>query len=185
MVGISIAIDSLVFGKLTWTAFNFVKFNVIEDKSAQYGIYNPSWYFTAGIPLILLTWYPFFLAGIYYAFKKGCLREQFLLIFFETLVLSINPHKEDRFLMKVIPFTIYLAGIGLKNLYVSSKEKIKTSVVLKVLIFINLFFFIYSGMIDKRGSIDVMHHLREHGKEIKSLYMLTECHRTPYYAMIH
>jgi len=71
LIVLSIYIDSFYFEKLTWTAFNFIKFNAIEDKSAQYGIYSPLWYFTAAIPMITLGWaFCFFMGAATYTMKK-------------------------------------------------------------------------------------------------------------------
>jgi phosphatidylinositol glycan class B len=164
------------------------KFNVLEDKSALYGIYNPFWYLFGGIPLILLFGFPFFLIGVYKDIKeRRNLLEPLGLIVFEVLFLSTNPHKEDRFLMKLFPFLLMFVGIGLSHFNYKYHKAIKKSklILLFVFVFGNIIYFEYAALLDKRGAIDSMDYLRQNIDSVKSLELLTECHRTPFYSYLH
>jgi phosphatidylinositol glycan class B len=161
---------------------------VLEDKSALYGIYNPFWYFVGGIPLILLFGFPFFLIGIYNDLKnKRELLEPLGLIVFEVLFLSTNPHKEDRFLMKLFPFLLMFVGVGLLHFNTKYTKANKVSKLIALFVFIlgNIFYFDYAALIDKRGAIDSMDYVRNHINSVTTFDLLTECHRTPFYSYLH
>ncbi len=116
--------------------------------------------------------------------------EPFILILFEVLFLSTNPHKEDRFLMKLLPFMLIYIGIALANLKDTQPTRNKTfkkrrNILVFMFLFGNWSYFLYSSLIDKRGAIDSMNYLRSHSDSVDKLLMLTECHRTPFYSYIH
>jgi len=120
--------------------------------------------------------------------QKRRMTEPLILILFEVLFLSTNPHKEDRFLMKLLPFFLIYVGIGIySQRSTQNKEKPKPKLLSWrfVVFFGNLAYFVYAALIDKRGAIDVMDYLRDHSDSIKGLSLLTECHRTPYYSFLH
>jgi len=141
------------------------------------------------MPLITLGWLPFFILGaIYYTFhslKKKQIPELTIYIIFESLFLSINPHKEDRFLMKLLPFMFILIGIGVRIGFRKFKGNKWLYIVLKFGIAFNLLYFGYSSLVDKRGAMDLMEDLRVKSDSIKDIIFFTECHRTPYYSILH
>lgn len=141
------------------------------------------------MPLITLGWFPPFITGAIEYIKTSLgdkeIPELAIYIAFESLFLSINPHKEDRFLMKLMPFMFIFIGLGVFKMYQSLSEKKIWKPLLLFFIGLNLAYFGYSSLIDKRGAIDVMDHLRGHNNEIDSVVFFTECHRTPYYSHIH
>lgn len=147
------------------------------------------WYFTAAIPMITLGWvFCFFMGAAIYTtkyLKEKKVPELVIYIAFESMFLSINPHKEDRFLMKLLPLMFILIGIGLETFYSVLKNKRVRSFLLGFFILVNLLYFGYSSLLDKRGAMDIMDHLRRESKDIKSLILFTECHRTPFYSFIH
>ena len=52
-------LDSLYYGKATFSLWNFFKFNVPDGGSAHFGTHPWHWYFTQGLPPILgLSMYP-------------------------------------------------------------------------------------------------------------------------------
>lgn len=141
------------------------------------------------MPLITLGWLPFFILGaIYYtikSLKEKQIPELTICIIFESLFLSINPHKEDRFLMKLLPFIFILTGFGIKISYSKLRNNKYFPHILKFLLAINLLYFAYSSLIDKRGAMKIMDDLRIQNKNVKDIFFFTECHRTPYYSIIH
>lgn len=140
--------------------------------------------------MIMMGWYfPMIAGAISYTkteLQNRRVPELMIIPLFECLFLSMNQHKEDRFIMKLIPFMLIFAGIGLKNAYNALKNLKKLrSILLVFFLFTNLAYFGYSGLIDKRGAMDVMDYLRGQQADIKSIVLFTECHRTPFYAFLH
>ena len=64
--------------------------------------------------------------------------ELVIYIAFESMFLSINPHKEDRFLMKLLPLMFILIGIGLETFYSILKNKKVRSFLLGFFILVQL-----------------------------------------------
>jgi len=139
--------------------------------------------------MITLGWAVFFFMGAATyttnKLKKKQAPELVIYIAFESLFLSINPHKEDRFLMKLLPLMFIMIGLGIQTFYAALKNRKLRSSLFFFCIFVNLIFFGYSSLLDKRGAIDIMDHLRREGQDLKSLILFTECHRTPLYSSIH
>lgn len=139
--------------------------------------------------MMMLGWIFFLIWGskayITQNLKQRKIPEIIIYIVFECLLYSVNPHKEDRFILKIVPFFLILIGLGVREFHYSGLTKKTKRIILRMLIFLNLFFFAYSGLIDKRGAIDVMDYIRKHSNEVEGLVLFTECHRTPYYSHIH
>lgn len=65
ILGISVCIDSFIHGSLIFTAYNFIKFNFVEDIGSFYGSNPWHWYLSKGFPAILgIQFLPFILACI-------------------------------------------------------------------------------------------------------------------------
>eukprot|EP01017_Pseudomicrothorax_dubius_P048195 TRINITY_DN8728_c0_g1_i4.p1 TRINITY_DN8728_c0_g1~~TRINITY_DN8728_c0_g1_i4.p1 ORF type:complete len:423 (-),score=64.53 TRINITY_DN8728_c0_g1_i4:125-1393(-) len=184
MIVVSIAVDCVYFGKLTWTAWNFFEFNVIQKGSSFYGNHGPFWFFPAGLPYIIFGYIPLFLTGIFGFLRRE--RQWDLLGYFlgALAFLSINAHKEERFLVPFFPIVLFLIVYGVH--YLCAKRKFG---VVRLLLFIgaflNLVLASYSIFLFKRGSLDVMHHVRDNLKSHDSLYIFASCHQTPFHAFIH
>jgi len=86
--------------------------------------------------------------------------------------------------MKLLPLMFILIGLGMQTLYTVITNKRFRSFIFGFFIFVNLMYFGYSSLLDKRGAMDIMDHLRKED-DIKSLILFTECHRTPLYSSIH
>ena len=194
MVTVSVLLDTLYFGKLTSTALNFLMFNFIEGDSQLYGVHDPLWYLTQGIPLVLAGWIVFFGAGVYYysSFLKtqvpGKAKSTNLLLalIFPLLILSLSKHKEDRFLLPYFSVFFLVAGIGLHQL--NYRKPKLTRYLLSLAIISNLALFIFSTFLHNQASIPSLKYLGElvhENSSLNNVAILTECHQTPYYSFIH
>lgn len=99
---VCILLDSIYFGHLTITAWNFFKVNVIENRSAEFGVSSPMQFIYYYLPEALGTYMCWLIGfGVVYHLYE-CVNKKkvpYILIFtaFYLFVISNIPHKEDRF----------------------------------------------------------------------------------------
>lgn len=119
IVVICILLDSLYFGSLTITSYNFLKINVIEGLSRCFGDDPIHIYLTNFIPDNYSIAYPFVLLSFCYYFKKmRSMNQPPLLLYnviFYILCFSLIAHKEARFLMPTVPFSFLMLGFLLSK----------------------------------------------------------------------
>merc|ERR1719273_2097925 len=102
-------IDSFMHQKVVFIPWNFFRANLLLNVSLQYGIEPWYYYFThTVIPLLNISSVPLF-AGIFKRiFDKRC--DIYLLATAWTLfLLSLVQHKEQRFLLPLIPILLCYA----------------------------------------------------------------------------
>lgn len=105
---LSIYIDRLGYGKWILSAYNFAMFNVFKGGSAHFGTHPWYWYVTAGLPSVLTTHLPLVLAGIKISSRRRlCLA---YLCLWYILFHSVLAHKEQRFLMPLVPLACTYIG---------------------------------------------------------------------------
>lgn len=181
-MGFSLLLDRLFYGHWTSSIFNFLQINVIENIATFYGVHPIHWYFSQAIPLILFTATP---VAIYGVWKGGNKRSDLAwMCAFATGFLSLQGHKEFRFLFPLLAPMLVYVGKGLVGL------KKKTLARTIVFIFLtNLMMAIYFGMIHKRGVVAVILWLRSQvyapSTNEMGILFLMPCHSTPYYSHIH
>lgn len=139
MVLFSVLVDVLYFKKLTWSALNFLQFNLIESGAELYGVHENFWYITQGIPYLFLTFIVYLGYGIYVYIKQKKQVRLFLYLIFPILFISISKHKEDRFLLPLFPLFYIFINIGI--------SKLKSSKFLILAIIPHLALFLYLGVI--------------------------------------
>jgi phosphatidylinositol glycan class B len=122
----SIAVDSFYFGRWTWTAYNFLNFNILQDHSSTFGT---SSFFTYFFPYMLIqtfTLYPFIFYGMYATVRFHMKDKSFsiLLTMFGTYLLAHNiiPHKENRFIFPMYYITCTFIAIGIDDILAKAKD---------------------------------------------------------------
>ena len=185
----SFACDSAYFGFKTWTVWNFLKFNFIQKGSDFYGKSDLLWFFYALIPQIIFSWLPFLLIGIFKnirnSIKKRQIPELSFVLIITTLMMSVNAHKEERFLTTILPLMFILVAKGLNFALKKIKNKEIWKKILFFVIFSNLIFFIYFQKLENSGPIQIVDSLRDNEPNVESVLFFTQCHKTPYYSQIH
>jgi phosphatidylinositol glycan class B len=160
MIITSIIYDTLYFTKFTWTALNFLEFNLLTNGADFYGVHNPLWYVTECIPYLLVGALPFLGLGlIKYVSdeinKKNDLHLIVILVLF-LAILSIPAHKEDRMLMTVWPILILLTTYGFVNM---KSSKFKKLLIILTLI-TNVALFSFMGLHHNRAAFSIFGTLR-------------------------
>ena len=140
--------DSLYFGKLTFTPLNFLRAN-LSSVSLFYGANPWHYYITQAMPILLTTALPFTLHGIWVSMRSKSSREnnplKFMLatILWTVVVYSFPGHKEWRFLHPILPLLHIFAAKSLVDL-VSEKrppnQKSRSKAQPQVLTFIHRLF---------------------------------------------
>ncbi|XP_043934886.1 GPI mannosyltransferase 3 [Protopterus annectens] len=184
ILGISLIIDRVFFGKWVLVQLNFLQFNVLQNLGTFYGSHAWHWYFTQGFPVILGTHLPFFIHGCFLTPKRY--HVLLIAIFWTILIHSLLSHKEFRFIYPVLPLCMVFCGHSLANL-----KKWKKAAAAFLLVS-NLLLALYSGLIHQRGTLDVMKPIQElclNESTLKetepSVLFLMPCHSTPFYSHTH
>ncbi|KAF3388964.1 putative Dol-P-Man:Man [Penicillium rolfsii] len=122
LVGLTatVGIDSMFWKELVWPELNAFLFNVIEGQSSAWGTEPFSFYFVNALPRLLLN--PFvYLIAIPVALRNPALRGPILPLLapsvcFVTLY-SLQPHKEWRFIIYIVPVLTATAALGAAYLW--------------------------------------------------------------------
>ncbi|XJO72856.1 hypothetical protein BDV3_003923 [Batrachochytrium dendrobatidis] len=112
-IGVSSAIDFQFYQTWTFTPYEFLKLNVLQNIAEFYGGHPFHWYFTQGIPVVLLTLLPITVWGVLHT-QYPRERECFWMCLWTVFCLSLQKHKEFRFLMPILPPLLVYAGHGLR-----------------------------------------------------------------------
>jgi phosphatidylinositol glycan class B len=113
--------------------------------------------------------------------------------FFVVVSLSVQKHKEFRFLMPIVaPLMIY-AGKGISLISKLDKRKNRSgwkSYTFRLILLLgctNICIGTYFSRIHKKGVIDVIHWLRNqvYAGRVNDVLFLMPCHSTPFYSHIH
>jgi len=202
--------DSLYFGKLTFTPLNFLRTNM-SSLSLFYGANPWHYYMTQAIPILLTTALPFTLHGIWVSMRSKSTRENnslktmLVTILWTVAVYSFAGHKEWRFLHPILPLLHIFAAKSLVDLV--SNRKFRSKAQPQALTFIHRYFRLpniprrhltlllatlpvstYIVLFYCSAPISVLSFLRAIPRtELNSttIGMLMPCHSTPGQAFLH
>ncbi|KAF7635659.1 hypothetical protein Mgra_00004902 [Meloidogyne graminicola] len=100
----SIPFDSFMWGRPVWPELEVIEFNIVKNKSHEYGVMPFWWYFTSALPRSLLLTALIAPLSIFAWQKDQKLIIQTIIPAFIFIFLySFLPHKELRFIMYTIP----------------------------------------------------------------------------------
>ncbi|KAF4614053.1 hypothetical protein D9613_007414 [Agrocybe pediades] len=100
-VSLTVLVDSYFWNAFPlWPEFSAIYFNVLEGKSAEWGVSPPSTYFISYLPKLLLGSLPLSIIGI---FIDNRLRTLLLPALAFVALMSMLGHKEWRFIVYVVP----------------------------------------------------------------------------------
>ncbi|KAG1693827.1 hypothetical protein DVH05_022929 [Phytophthora capsici] len=141
----TVLIDSYFWQRWLWPEGEVLWFNTVQNKSSEWGVSPPLWYFTSAlpralqltallIPLGLSTLLPTLLKSrslhdITWAFKTAPVLDWSVLslvwpVFIYLGLYSFLPHKELRFIFNAIPILNMVSAVGLAKLYQSTSKSL-------------------------------------------------------------
>ncbi|VVC37827.1 GPI mannosyltransferase [Cinara cedri] len=178
----SIMLDSYLHGSFVITQWNFLYYNIFKKINTHYSIQHWFWYFIIGLPPLLG---PIFLIFAYTAFKnlKHINRidtdiKLIITILWTLLVFSMISHKEQRFLLPLIPMIFFVTS---QQIFIVCNLFRKLAY---FIIILNTIVLIYLGRYHQIGSTSVMYHLAAIPQN-STLLFLMPCHSTPLYSHLH
>lgn len=184
----SLLIDRCFYGVWAIPALGNFHFNVVQGLGSLYGAHPVSWYLKACLPAITGTMYPILLWGPNRTFFR-----LWSLLSVYVLLHSLSAHKELRFLLPILPIFCIIAGRLLSQMLDKAPRVTRRNVML-VFCTINLFPFLYLGMVHQRGSLTINRVIVQRIQQLPaaagaattiSIDYLMGCHSTPLYSHLH
>ena len=128
----SFIIDSIFWGRPVWPEGEVLYFNVVLNKSHEWGVMPYHWYFTSALPKSLLLSYLVFPIA---AYSVKDLRPFAISVICYLLMYSVLPHKELRFVFYAIPVVNLVVAVFL-NRFVAGIVKLGSSsaIIMKLVI---------------------------------------------------
>merc|ERR1719334_680505 len=111
---LSLAIDSVFWGRSVWPEAEVMYYNLYLNKSSNWGVLPPLWYFYSALPRSLLS-------SLLLLPLAPLVDRRSLILIFPALgfisIYSILPHKELRFIIYTVPVLNTCAGMAANSLW--------------------------------------------------------------------
>lgn len=122
-VAVSYPVDSYFWNRPLWPEGEVFRFNVIENKSSNYGTSPFYWYFLIALPKMMLGSYLLFIASL--PMFRDYARNYALPTLLFVLTYSILPHKEVRFIFYATQVFTIGAALTITRVMGSAADKKK------------------------------------------------------------
>eukprot|EP00056_Hartaetosiga_gracilis_P004996 m.80201 g.80201 ORF g.80201 m.80201 type:complete len:496 (-) comp12007_c0_seq1:1467-2954(-) len=119
-IGVSVVVDSLLWGYTLWPEGTVLYFNTVLNKSSQWGTEPFLWYFYSAIPRSLSVGVLFVPIGVVVSTR---VRKYVLLVLAFVALYSLLPHKELRFILYSVPLLNLGVACGIDYL-IKSRTKL-------------------------------------------------------------
>ena len=127
LVAFGIGLDSLYFGEFpVITSYNFIKANILDGKSNYFGVESASTYIYHYIPKYIPALVPALIVGLFF-YTRDCYiggRKPYMLVLCATYlgVFSAINHKEERFMLPIVPFIVLISGYAVEKITKAAKS---------------------------------------------------------------
>ena len=178
---LTLTIDRIGYGHWVFVPWNFFKINSFNGVSSFYGTHPMLWYIYAAIPFMLG---PNLIPFVFALLKKSVLVKHSLLAsiaLFAIAVFSLNPHKEFRFILPLMPIFHIFAAEFIDS--IRAREWRNSRLLWPSLAFVNLTFFVFFGLIHQAGPDSVINELAS--LHPHSVLFLMGCHQTQFASHLH
>ncbi|KAK2725054.1 GPI mannosyltransferase 3-like isoform X2 [Artemia franciscana] len=204
LLAASTAVDSYFCERFVFNPYHFFMFNVYNQGSTIFGVEKFTYYLTSVIPdqLHILT-LPFVLQwfSMFRRKKDGQLEILWQIAgtyVFSLFVTSLNPHKEERFILPLLPLSIFMASVTVvqwEEWLIKNRSKVARFLIIwfcTTCFLSDSMLIIKKSRFDGRGRIDVTLRLAESLDEDRriqgrtpSILFLGECYGYPLASGIH
>ena len=188
ILAVSIMVDRSFYKSWTLPPFKFLHFNIAQSLAVFYGRNDWHYYLSQAYPLLLTTFLPFGLAGLYKAFRRKpnpsaddisstILYQLATVSVFVPFILSFVSHKEVRFIYPLLPSLHVLAASSAASCFQSPSTPTISSPfplsyyrpsVLPLLLLSNILISLFTTQYHQRAVLSVTHYLR-HQHEVHYL----------------
>ncbi|KAL9038435.1 MAG: hypothetical protein Q9180_003137 [Flavoplaca navasiana] len=195
----SAIVDRLYYQAWTFPPLRFLYFNLAQSLSVHYGRNDWHYYLTQGYPLLLTTFLPFALIGLYQSLSPQDLLTQPLLTanikrqlattsVLVPFMLSFISHKEVRFIYPLLPPLHLLSAAPFATYFFSTTSKYITRkrLILSLILAINLVLAIFTTTLYQQAPLTTLAYLRSRAISHQSnnttttVAFFTPCHSTPW-----
>ena len=184
---ISAISDRLYYGFWTFPPYQWLTFNFSKDLAVFYGRNDWHYYLSQGLPLLLTTYTPFAIIGLWKTFKGAMTGIPFILattILTTITTLSFISHKEVRFIYPLLPLLHLLAAPQVANFFyttesiithpppfpstpqLSTEPTLRRKPILLLIILLNTALSIYTTLFHQSGVQTVLPYLRQQYEEV-------------------
>ncbi|GMT08841.1 hypothetical protein PFISCL1PPCAC_138, partial [Pristionchus fissidentatus] len=119
-------LDSLLWGHLCWPELDVIRFNVLDNRSHEYGTAPLLWYFYSALPRSLLLSMVFIPLGLIFDHRRLLPLISPFIVF--VALYSLLPHKELRFILYVVPVLSVPAAVFFARLYLNRHKSLVSRV---------------------------------------------------------
>ena len=176
-------VDKAFYGRWTFPMLEFVRFNVVSGGARLYGTHPWHWYVSQAIPAQLFTYVPFAVVGAWRALRSSRSWEAaishhapLLGALAYVVAMSLQPHKELRFVLPVLPILCVYAAHALCRGSTGSRSR--GALLVGTLAALQLVPLLFFGTYHQRGPIQASRYLAWHSKPVHALW-LAPCHSAP------
>ncbi|KAL7576454.1 hypothetical protein ACA910_017964 [Epithemia clementina (nom. ined.)] len=226
-VGVSLVVDRFFYGFWAMPFLASYHFNVLLNQATLYGTHDWHWNFTVALPVLTGLILPFALMDLTKRLvfltkrlvgarvvvgprgsDRDCngekaYRNLWILVICYLTILSLNAHKEFRFLLPVLPMICLIAGRHVAASFGHSSRGRARMVLGGIFVLPNLIALLYLGLFHQRGPIAVNEwivqdalrqatsttgvegRLARSTKAIHVHYLTGGCHSTPLHSHLH
>ncbi|RNF17908.1 GPI alpha-mannosyltransferase III [Trypanosoma conorhini] len=186
--GALVLCDSLFYGRLIITPIVFLRFNVLQNASRFFGEHPWYFYLFPSLPGLLGPHFIFTLFAplVLYLDKtsravKWHIFGLFCVIVWPIFCYSLISHKENRFILPVMPFFFVVTAFVLARWYDKSRA---VRGLHRAFIVVNVTLALVGGFVHRRGALDAMSDLRS-GPRVDRVDIVAPCYTTPGYSFVH
>lgn len=169
--------DRLYYHTWIFPPYKWLHFNIAQDLAIFYGANKWHFYFTQGLPQLLVTYLPFTLIGIYNALVMPPNDIRFILtatVMVTVGSLSLISHKEVRFIYPILPLLLIITAPIVTKFFTNSNPIARKTVrsnsqnrslqhrfLLITFISLNFIVAIYITTVHQSGVISILPHIRK------------------------
>lgn len=193
-IGVALLVDYWFFEFPTLPFVGNFHFNVILHHGTVYGSHPWYWYLIAGVPAVAGVLFPILLTD-WISMKKWSKgrRNLWIIVVIYIAAMSMNAHKEFRFILPLLPLFCLLAGEKLHRIFAGHVRRTQRIAGIATLFIANLIAVLYLGLFHQSGPITVNREILRLTKQmmmdpstpVRVDYWTGGCHSTPLLSSLH